>query len=138
MDPTFVFGVLALGLNIIAEIPYLKGIIQGTVKPQRISWGIWSILTSIGFVNQVANGGGYSSLFLGSTAVLVATIFVLSLRKGVGGGSTFDRIILVTAGALFVYWAFSSDVYYSTLIAVTIARSPKDSRLFSRRPGNTR
>lgn len=120
MDKALIIGTAALIVNFIGYVPYIKGIVEGKVRPQRITWGIWSILTLIAFINQLVNGGGWSSLFFGSTTALVIVVFALSLRKGVGGGSRFDKLILVTAAVLFVYWAFSKDTYYSTLIAVAI------------------
>ena len=120
MDKALIIGIAALIVNFVGYVPYIKGIFEGKVKPQRITWGIWSILTLVAFVNQVMNGGGWSSLFFGSTTALVLLVFVLSMRKGVGGSSRFDQIILVVAALLFAYWAFSRDTYYSTLIAVAI------------------
>lgn len=91
MDKALIFGASALIVNLIGYIPYIKGIFDGLVKPQRITWGIWSILTFVGFINQGLNGGGYSTYFFGSTTALVFIVFVLSFRKGVGGGSSFDN-----------------------------------------------
>ncbi len=120
MDKALFFGFTALILNFIGYVPYIRGIFEGKVKPQRITWGIWSILTLVAFVNQVMNGGGWSSLFFGSTTALVLLVFIISMRKGVGGSSRFDQIILGVAALLFTYWIFSQDTYYSTLIAVAI------------------
>ena len=113
-------GVLALVLNIIGYIPYIRDILRGKVKPQRVTWGVWTILTTIAAVNQVKNGGGYSSLFFISTVVLVAATFLLSIRRGMGGASKLDMICLALAIALFAYWATVHDTRISTLIAVII------------------
>ena len=120
MDKVLFFGTAALVINIVGYVPYIRGIFSGKVKPQRITWGIWSILTLVAFVNQVLNGGGYSTLFFGSTAALVLIVFILSIRKGVGGGTNFDKAVLVVATLLLAYWIFSRDTYYSTLIAIAI------------------
>jgi hypothetical protein len=120
MDKFLIFGAAALAVNAIGYVPYIRGIFAGIVKPQRITWGIWSILTVIAFINQVANGGGYSTLFFGSTAALVILVFALSIPKGVGGATTFDKTILTVAALLFIYWIASRNTYSSTLIAVII------------------
>ena len=70
--------------------------------------------------NQVRNGGGYSSLFFISTDVLVALVFILSLKFGMGGASKLDRICLLLAGILLVYWVGTKDSYISTVCAVII------------------
>ena len=73
-------GVIAVILNAIGYYPYLRDIIRGIVQPHRVTWGIFSILTAIASVNQIENGGGYSSLFFASTFILV----FITLKKGMG------------------------------------------------------
>jgi hypothetical protein len=114
------FGVAALIVNVVGYIPYIHGIFTGKVRPQRITWGIWSILTTIAFVNQVLNHGGYSSLFFGSTVFLVVTVFTLSIFKGIGGASRFDQTVLAATAILFMGWIFTHNTTTSTIIAVTI------------------
>ncbi|HSX05623.1 MAG TPA: hypothetical protein VLF69_04100 [Candidatus Saccharimonadales bacterium] len=113
-------GILALVLNIIGYVPYIRDILRGKVKPQRITWGIWTILTTIAAVNQVKNGGGWSSLFFISTVLLVATTFMLSIKRGMGGASKLDMICLAAAIVLFGYWATVHNTRLSTLVAVFI------------------
>jgi hypothetical protein len=113
-------GVLALLLNIVGYAPYIRDIFRGIVRPQRITWGIWTILTIIAAVNQVKNGGGYSTYFFTSTTILVATTFLLSLKFGMGGASRLDKVCLALAVCLFIYWATVHDTRLSTLIAVII------------------
>jgi hypothetical protein len=114
------FGLFGALLIIVGYVPYIRSILRHVVKPQRISWGIWTILTVILFVNQVKNGGGYSSVFMGCTAVLVATTFLLSMKLGIGGASTADRILLVSAMLLLGYWLTVQDTRLSTIVAVSV------------------
>ncbi|HMS24159.1 MAG TPA: hypothetical protein PKB15_00475 [Acidimicrobiia bacterium] len=120
IDRALIFGVIGLVLNCIGYAPYIRGIFAGTVKPQRITWGIWTILVGIPFINQVHNGGGYSSYFFGSVTVLTTVVFVLSITRGVGGRSGFDVIVLIAAVILFIVWALTRDTRITTIIAVTI------------------
>lgn len=120
MNQQVIFGVAALIVNCIGYIPYFRGILRGEVKPQRITWGIWSILASINFVNQVINGGGWSLLFFGSTTILVLAVFCLSFKYGVGGSAISDKIVLVLAFLLLILWIATGDTVKSTYIAITI------------------
>ena len=115
-----IVGVIALMLNVLGYIPYIRDIFKGIVKPHRMTWGIWTILTTITAVNQIANHGGYSSLFFISTTVLVTTTFILSLKFGVGGFSKIDLTCLLFATLLLIYWVGLKDTRISTLIAVNI------------------
>ncbi|MBP7837281.1 hypothetical protein KA021_01105 [Candidatus Saccharibacteria bacterium] len=119
-DKYFWLGFASLLINLIGYIPYIRGIFKDTVKPQRITWGIWAILTSVAFTNQVKNGGGYSTLFFGSTMFLVITVFLLSLKRGVGGKSKFDLFVLTASIVLFFLWAVTQDTRTTTVIAVAI------------------
>ena len=114
------FGVLAAVINLAGYIPYSHDIFRGKVKPQRVTWGIWSILTTIAFFNLLANGGGFSSIFFGTIAGMVLLTFGLSFKYGVGGSSRFDKSLLTLSMILFLYWLFLGDRHYSTYIALTI------------------
>ena len=115
-----IVGWMALLLNFIGYVPYVRDIFRRKVKPHRITWGVWTILTTITAYNQVMNGGGYSSLFFISTAILVSFVFVLSFKYGVGGASKIDRICLAFALLLLVYWVTIQETYISTVLAVLI------------------
>lgn len=120
LDKFVVIGIVALILNLIGYIPYYKDIFKGRVKPQRITWTLWAILTFIASLNQVRNGGGWATIFTISTFALVFGVFLLSFVKGVGGGSKLDKTSLAVAGLLFVWWIFSKDSIYSTYIVIAI------------------
>jgi hypothetical protein len=120
MSKELLFGVAALLLNLIGYVPYFAGIFKHKVKPQRITWGIWTILTTIAFVNQVINGGGWSALFFGSTTLLVVAVFVCSFKYGVGGASKLDITVLIAAAVLLIVWALSRNTTTSTYFAVAI------------------
>jgi hypothetical protein len=113
-------GFLALVVNLIGYVPYIRDILRHKVKPHRITWGIWTILTIIAAFNQVSNGGGYSSLFFISTTLLVTTVFVLSFHYGMGGASKIDRVCLILAILLLIYWITVQETRLSTVLAVII------------------
>lgn len=119
-DKLFWIGLVSVALNCFGYYPYIKGILAGAVKPQRVSWGLWTILVFIAFVNQIANGGGYSSFFIGSTFLLVVAVFALSIKKGMGGAGKLDKACLVAAVILFLCWVITKDTYYSTIFVVLI------------------
>ncbi len=113
-------GFFALVLNLIGYVPYIRDIFRKKVKPHRITWGIWTILTTIAAFNQVSNGGGYSSMFFISTAVLVSFVFILSLKYGMGGASKIDRLCLILSLLLLIYWITVQETRLSTVLAVII------------------
>jgi hypothetical protein len=116
----FTFACFALILSCIGYLPYIGDILRGRVRPHRITWAIWTILTTIAAVNQILNEGGYSSLFFIASALCVTIIFVLSFHYGVGGASAIDRFCLCAAFLLLGYWLILQDTRTSTLLVVFI------------------
>lgn len=99
-----VFAVLALCISVAANIPYIFEIVKGKVRPERISWLLWTMLGATYYVSAIKDGG--ATLFTFGELIGPVTIFVLSLKFGVGGKSRFDlaslTVALIAFGLLFV------------------------------------
>ena len=108
-----IFGLIGYGL-------YIKSILAGKTKPQRVSWTIGASLVAIAFINQIANGGGSSAWFLGASAISSVVIVLLAYWKGAGGSTKLDRVVMLATGLLFTYWVFSHDTHNSVIISVII------------------
>lgn len=120
MNKFVIIGIISLLFNFAGYAPYYRDIFKNKVKPQRITWRLWTILNLIAAVNQIRNGGGWATLFVLSTLVFVSGVFLLSFKKGIGGGSKMDKVSLLIAGLLFMWWIFSRDSVYSTYLALAI------------------
>ncbi len=71
----FVF--VGLVLQIFGSLSYIVDTLKGKVKPNRVSWLLWSIVPSIAFVAEVKQGVGMESL--------------LTFRGGLGSVSDFHQ-----------------------------------------------
>lgn len=56
VDALTVFGWLSGILSALCYVPYIRGILKHEVKPERASWLIWSVLTVLGFLSNLAIG----------------------------------------------------------------------------------
>jgi hypothetical protein len=56
------FVILGAIINLLGGISYIKDTIQGKIKPNRISWGIWALAVMIAFSAEVSQGVGIQSL----------------------------------------------------------------------------
>lgn len=63
---TSIFALLALLLSLLAFFSYIRDTIACRTQPQRASWLIWSVLSSIAFFTQVAEGATTSLWFIGA------------------------------------------------------------------------
>ena len=110
-------GALLVGITLYIAI---RAILDRKFKPHRVTYGIFVLITAVTFINQVVNGGGYSSYFMGVSFLGVSIVFLFSFKYGMGGSSLLDKVALVSALLLAIYWISSGDSRYSTVIAVLI------------------
>ncbi|MBF0471260.1 MAG: hypothetical protein HQL48_07770, partial [Gammaproteobacteria bacterium] len=63
-------SLLAIGLTLFGFVPYIRGILRGTVKPHVFSWVIWGISTAVVFFAQVVGHGGVGAWPVGVSAII--------------------------------------------------------------------
>jgi hypothetical protein len=116
-----ILGAVAVLLGLIGYIFYIRGILQGKVKPHAFSWLVWGILTVIATLAQVVEGGGAGAWVTGFTALMSFGFAVI----GLGASS---RILIAKAdwlffiGALFAIppWYFTGDPLWSVIIITVV------------------
>lgn len=113
-----ILAIASLVLSVGAGIPYIIEIVQGKVKPERVSWLIWTMLGLTYFVSAVISDGAV--IFTSGELVGPAIILLLSLKFGVGGRSRMDKYSLAAAIIAFVLLIISEDVIISLLLALFI------------------
>lgn len=91
-------GILSGLAFVIADLPYIKDTISGKTKPHRTSWFLYFVLNAVSVANQAASGATNSLWFPIAGALTTLIIFILSIRRGMGGYEKLDIICL--AGAL--------------------------------------
>jgi hypothetical protein len=112
------FAVASLIVSIAANIPYTIETIQGKVKPERISWLLWTLLGGTYFFSALfANGAAW---FTFGELVGPVVILLLSLKYGVGGKSRLDKYSLMVALIAFCLLFVLDGVLISLLLALFI------------------
>ncbi len=119
MELKTIVGVIAVGLNMIAFWPYIVDTLRRKTKPHMYSWLVWTLITGIVFVGQLADGAGAGAWSTGITTVINLVIFLLSLKYGTSDITLSDKICLGSAGAVLLFWALSNSMTLS-IIMVTI------------------
>ena len=112
------FGILAGILQLVATAPYLRDVLRGSTQPQRATWGIWTTLGLVVFSSQWASGASWSLVLTVGQVVSCGTIFVLSLRRGVGGASRFELALLGIAALGVVGWQLAGNPAVATCSVV--------------------
>lgn len=72
------FIIIGTLLGAVGSLAYLLDTVKGKVKPNRVSFLLWSIAPFIAFAAQINQGIGLESLMTFSTGFLPLTIFIAS------------------------------------------------------------
>jgi hypothetical protein len=112
---------IALVLALVAYGPYIRLILRGQVKPHVFSWVIWSVVTSIAFFGQLADGGGLGAWPIGLAGALSIVVAVLAyLKKSDKSITRLDWVFFLTAIAALPIWFMTSDPLWAVVISTTV------------------
>jgi hypothetical protein len=112
------FGVLAGILQLVAAAPYLRDILRGSTRPQRATWMIWTTLSLVVFASQWASGATWSLALTAGQALSCGAVFALAIRRGVGGVSRVELMLLGLAALGVVGWQVAGDPTVATCSVV--------------------
>jgi hypothetical protein len=88
------FVIIGTIIGAIGSIAYLIDTVKGKVKPNRVSFLLWSFAPFIAFAAQIKQGVGLEALMTFSTGFLPATVFIASFvnKKAEWKVTRFDLI----------------------------------------------
>jgi len=113
-----VLGLLAGVVGVADTIPYVRDTVRGSTRPHRGTWLIWSILAIVVCLSQRADGGSWSLIMAAAQAVLTSVIFLLSIRRGEGGLSPADVLMITLAGGGVIGWIAADEPVIATVCVV--------------------
>ena len=111
-------GVLAAVVGVADTLPYIRDTLRGATRPHRGTWLIWGVLGIVVCVSQRADGASWSLVMAGSQAVLTVLVFLLALRRGEGGVSRVDALMIAIAAGGVSGWILSDEPIVATLCVV--------------------
>jgi hypothetical protein len=113
-----VLGVLAGLVGVADTIPYVRDTLRGTTRPHRGAWLIWGTLAVVVCLSQRADGASWSLLMTAVQAVLTTLVFVLAIRRGEGGLSAPDAVMIAVAAGGVVGWIVADEPLLATAAVV--------------------
>ncbi len=97
-------------LSLGAFAPYWWGILRGTIRPQALSWLLWSLATWIAFSAMLSAGGGAGAWPVAISALTALCIAGVAWhRQPALTSHPADRLYLVLALAAAGGWAIGTD-----------------------------
>lgn len=116
-----ILGILSSIIFLIGDLPYFIDTLRGKTKPQRVTWGIFCALNTIGFANQLASGADNSLWLFGAGVVATGAIFIASLFRGVGGYARMDAYVMLVALAGVGLWLLFDSPELSIVVSALVA-----------------
>jgi hypothetical protein len=104
LDSNFTF--LGIVLAAVGAIAYLIETVKGKIKPNRVSFLMWSIAPLVAFAAQIGQGVGIQSLFTLMLGILPIAIFIATFvnKEAEWGLTRFDLICGVLSAIGLVLW----------------------------------
>jgi hypothetical protein len=113
-----IFGVLAGAVGAVDGIPYIRDVLRGVTRPHRATWLIWAGLSIVVVLSQWADGASYSLIMPATGAVLTGCVFALAIRRGVGGVSAPERLMVGIAAAGVLGWLLADEPVVATACVI--------------------
>lgn len=120
-------GQIAGILAVVQAIPYVVSILRGKTRPARASYAIWSVVQIISVVSYIASGATDTKWVPIALTVSAIVIFILSIKRGMGGLAKLDISCLIIAAIAIILWLTTNNptlAVYASLVASTIAFVP--------------
>lgn len=108
-DSGFVAGKVAGLLCVLAFFPYIIAIIRGEIRPNRVSWWIWSALSALIAASYHSAGASNTLIVALIDVPCVLIIAILSIRYGERGKNPFNGYCVAGAIMGIGMWALSGS-----------------------------
>ncbi len=113
-----VLGLAAGAIGVADTIPYVRDTLRGVTRPHRGTWLIWGTLAIVVCLSQYADGASWSLIMAAVQAVLTTLIFILSIRRGEGGLSTVELVMIAIASGGVIGWIVADEPLVATACVV--------------------
>ena len=111
---------LAAGAFLVGAYVYVKSMLKGNAKPNRVSWLLWAVAPMIGFAAAVSNGTGLAAVPVFMAGFCPLLIFVASFAVE---GAHWELVKLDYACGLLsilaiIFWAVTSNPDIAIVFAI--------------------
>lgn len=115
-----ILAIIAALLAVVGNVPYLRHMVKGVVRPHPFTWFVGSIVSGIVLAGMLVKGAGVGALPVAVSELFTITIFVLSLKYGFRGITASDKWFLIITLTGLIPWMFTHDPTISVVIAVAV------------------
>lgn len=114
-------GAAAAALTVYAFLPYIRGILRGTVRPHVFSWVIWGATTLVVFFAALQSGGGLGAWVIGLSATLTLAIAALAWRHRADVTITrLDWLFFALAASSLPLWYVTASPVWAVVVLTIV------------------
>ncbi len=115
------FVLLGLALNLFGISTYIRDVLKGKTKPNKVTWFLWALAPLIAFVVQREAGIGWVNVLTFSVGFAPLLVFIFSFvnKQSYWKVSVFDIICGVLSIVALVFWLVTSNAIISVLLLIT-------------------
>lgn len=113
-------GSVAIFLSLVGYIPYLRDVFRGKTKPHAFSWIVWTLITFIVGIAQLAAGAGWGTIHNLFTGVVCLVIVFYALKNKDKYIKPIDVYLFCAALAAIPLWIITSNPTYSIVMITVI------------------
>lgn len=114
------FIIVAVALNLLGQILYIKSVLNGHAKPNLVSWGLWMFAPFLGFFFQLKAGAGLSSLpiFMAGFGPLCVVAVALFTKNAIWKITSFDLLCGFFSVVALIIYIFTHNLEVSIIFAI--------------------
>ena len=116
-------GALAVLIAIVAYGIYAWKSLRGDARPHPLSWLIFGVLTSTGYLVQLDQQAGPGSWVMAITTIVCFLLCVMSFWQGERTFPWYEWAFLAAAAVVFAFYLWSRN---PGLIATAVTGAPRD------------
>lgn len=113
-------GAFAVLIALVAYGIYGWQTAGGQTRPHPLSWLIFGLLTTTGFLVQWNENAGPGSWVMGVTAAICFILAVMSIKKGERRFPWYEWAFFFAASVVFLFYLWTKEPTVSAVLATTV------------------
>lgn len=109
---------IAAALPLLSGAAYIRSILKGKTQPERMTRLLLLVITALSTGALLAAGDTSGIWLAGASFVQALIVWLLALKRGIGGANTTDIICLALCFAGIGWWLVSGQSYIGLLASI--------------------
>lgn len=115
------FSLSAVIITLLAFLPYIRSILNNSIKPHVFSWVIWGSTTFVVFLAQLDADAGIGAWPIGISALITMFIALLAYMKRADVSITWlDWLFFISAMLSLPLWYLTADPLWAVVILTVV------------------